>query len=113
MGSTSEVEPKWSPNKLIFEASVSKFREIVPGVWYPAAAHATSYDGRLLQEGNEQKVRWEESYAIEKIELNPHYPASAFRELEIPAGATIYKVDSDGKIIETSTSGKSPEAPHR
>jgi hypothetical protein len=76
------VQPLWSSTKNIFEATVSKFREVAPGVWCPTAARAIAYDDVKLQQTGTQVLSWEENFSVENISLGPRFPLSTFREFD-------------------------------
>ena len=74
---------RWSTLRPIVEGAVDELRELKPGVWFPFAAHLTSYQPIALQ-GGRQLVQWRWKYQVVDASLDPHYAAACFRDLDFP-----------------------------
>lgn len=81
-------------------ATVSEWREIVPGRWFPIQVIVLKYhnfhaeglcEGRLI-------VQWRQDRRIENVSLNPDVPDDFF-ELSMPAGTTVNVQDEHGTYI--------------
>lgn len=93
------------------------FREIAPGVWLPFERKVTVYDSDKLRDEKKQVFRNADEARLELAKLDPDYDISLFRDIPIPAGATVYEIQ-DGKIVnkyvqERDEGPKQPSSPGR
>ena len=86
------------------ESSVSEFREIEPGIWFPFAARHLGYNDFPLREGR-QEPHGRYTYEVRSVSLNPTYEKSFFRDLTFPPNTSVYEVE-DGKIVKSYLTGE-------
>ncbi len=82
--------------------------EIGPGMWFPMRVAFVSYRGSTLRD-DEPQLAFRETYQFSKVELDPSYPISQFRDIPFPEAAAVYHVNSEGEI--TKSYQKNPHNP--
>ncbi len=85
------------------------FREAAPGVWLPFHNSIVVYDEMKVAQ-NKVAVANTRETTLTKVDLNPRYDISLFRDIPIPDGTLVYEV-KDGKIFNKYTQGEET-SPH-
>lgn len=85
------------------------FREVQPGVWVPFKNSFVNYD-IFLNEPGKLAPMTEHSYTVEKIDLNPQYPVSFFRDIPLPEKGVVYEL-KDNKIFKSYPLNPQAEEP--
>ena len=93
----------------ISEGTVTDFKEVKPGIWFPLVAEVIAYNPFALQKEGKQEPQWRENYAVAEVALNPDYPADYFQAVKFPDGTPVYEV-VNGEISRSYTQG-APAAP--
>jgi hypothetical protein len=86
------------------EGRLSDFREVAPGVWLPYRRSIRVNDGLRAAKGERFLGNTEEAF-LEKLNLDPQYDISLFRDIPFPDGTIVYEV-KDGRIIKSYQQGK-------
>ncbi|MFO0810182.1 MAG: hypothetical protein U0746_16295 [Gemmataceae bacterium] len=76
----------------------SDFKELAPGVWLFHRLDNRAYDNGNLRQGK-AVVNQTEEFSITVAHLNPDYPVEEFSKVDFPERATVYDVNSSGKIV--------------
>jgi hypothetical protein len=79
--------------------TVDELREIAPGMWFPMRAKYLHNDERDLERG-EAKLRTTTEWIVDKVDPNPKYELSFFRDIEFPPGIPVHEL-RDGKIVKS------------
>ena len=85
------------------ECRVVRFSEILKDIWYPMEIQIRSFDALSLEE-NKIILSHTKTIITNKVRLNPEYPKSFFRNIDIPKGVTVHIV-KNGDIIKTYIQG--------
>jgi hypothetical protein len=95
---------RWSSTLAIKEGSVSSFREVEEGIWFPAGASILRYADMAVYYEKRQKPYGRYTYEVKEVSLNPKYDISFFRDLRFVPGTAVYELEND-KIIKSYTVG--------
>jgi hypothetical protein len=105
----------WSRELACTEGSVSAFREVREGVWFPAEASVLRYADAALHYKKRQEPYGRYTYHVKDVSLNPKYDVAFFRDLTFPPGTAVYEMQND-KILKSYTIGQAGDpalAPRR
>jgi hypothetical protein len=90
-------------------SQVDEMRELAPGVWLPARVTYTQYDYESLRQV-EPVVSRHETFAVEKVFLNPGRPVEFFRNVEIPDDIPVYTIENRRLAGRTFSDVAAPES---
>jgi hypothetical protein len=96
--------PRWSKTLPREVGRAMNFREISPGVWLPFHRSTVTYSEKNLAANKLIAINTND-VTLTKIDLNPHYDISLFRDIPFPNGTKVYEV-KDGKILNSYTEGE-------
>jgi hypothetical protein len=98
---------------MLNETRVTEWTEAAHDLWLPKQVNVTHFNsGRRPADAS--RVLYRESQTLDRVTVNPDYPAGNFRSVNIPDGLPVYRIDSDG-FLEGSAmkSVKAPAADRR
>jgi hypothetical protein len=85
------------------EAEVLSWREVQPGIWFPAHVRATTVRPDLLQMEGRRVRNSTREWRLRAISLEPRHEASFF-VVDFPAGTFVYEV-SDNQVVRQYQQG--------
>jgi hypothetical protein len=96
---TEAFDTDWSKTLPGEVGHMSDFREIAPGIWLPFQRTTITYTDYKLGK-NKVVVNNIRETTLTKVDLNPRYDISLFRDIPIPDGTRVYEVKDDRIINE-------------
>ena len=90
--------------------TVSQWRQLKPGIWFPLGIRVTVFDMLKVQREGKHVPIWQEDYVAQEVSLEPKYDVAFFRDLEFAAGTAVYEVNASGDITSSYRKG-APESP--
>jgi hypothetical protein len=93
----------YSKTNPVEECRVVRFTEILKDIWYPMEIQIRSFDALSL-ENNNIILSHTKTIITSNVKLNPEYPKSFFRKIDIPKGTTVHII-KNGEIIKTYIEG--------
>jgi hypothetical protein len=76
---------------------VTEFKEVEPGIWFPAEVRVDVHHDLDLRNGI-VKISNGDKYTLSRISLNPDHPERYFSDVDFPPGTLVNEV-KNGKII--------------
>jgi len=81
------------------------WRQVEPEIWLPFEIISVVYEPEKAKTEKQLVTRNTTHYFIEKVDLNPNYDISFFRDIPIPDGTLVYEIGEDNKIARSYIQG--------
>lgn len=86
---------RFSEDSPIGQAIVHQWKEVIPGVWWPAEAEYIGWDKFVMRREKRNQLRWKEEYKLDSVSLDPNHELSFFQDVPFPSGTAVYEVVND------------------
>jgi hypothetical protein len=87
------------------EGTVTEWRELKSGIWFPMRVEILHYDHGQVQRDQKKVLDGSWTYACDKVSLEPRYDAAYFQAIKIPAGTAVYEIE-DKKVKHSYRQGQ-------